>query len=218
MADEGGANAHRACIPKDQNSGAQARVLARFMRQCKPRLGDQFVLRIRGGCRLRSATAKRDFPSTHVLSKRQQGVATTFDASSDQLRTISPNDTYVYVPLPDLRSGSYTLDTNYDTGGEENMKVQRVEVVDSDGDVYFTSDRPVNGKIVFDVDDVDEDDPIPAGLIVDTARSINVTYFATATLASNTTSSADRAHLGVKLVGSWIMAIMIKEGMTLFVL
>ena len=219
MAYEGGVNAHRTCIPKSQNSGAQGRVLARFVRQCKPKLNDQFVLRIRGGCELRNRLVKRDGPSGHVLSKRQ-GVATTFDASSNQLRVISPNDTYVYVPLADLQSGSIALDMKYDAeGAGGDVRIQRMEVIDSDGDLYFSTESPITGTIAFDVDDVDEANPVTAGLIVDTNRSITVSYSATASVVENSTSSATRVvHSRGNMGMDWILAILVLGGMTGLVL
>lgn len=217
MANEGGNNAHRTCIPRNQNQGVQSKVLRQFVRIYKPRQNDPFVLRIRGGCALRNSRAKRRILSAHFLSKRQ-GVATIFDASSDQLRTIGTNVTYVYVPVADLQSGSYKFDMNYNPGGGEAIAVQRVEVLDSDGDVYFSSERPVNGQIVFDVKDIDEDDPVPAGLIVDTSHSVNVSYSATASLVDNSTGSAYRGlSREGRMKWDWILALATTAGIIVFV-
>lgn len=74
--------------------------------------------------------------------------------------------------------------------------MQGISIIDSDGDEYFRSSSVSTERgqtaIKFDVDSVeDDDDPLPATLVVDTARSVNVSYTATvrrATVAGPTSA------------------------------
>ena len=183
MAAEGGKGAHRVCIPNSQNSGAQARKLGEFVRTCKPARGGKFVVRMKGGCNVR---AKRDgednAPDTDidVLLPRQnpESSATSFSASSSTLHQFS-NLSYVYVALQDLRNGHYSINLNL------QGDVERMLVLDSDGEEYYTGSGGEASTVEFDIDGIDPDYPLPAALFVDTQKAVNLSYSATASLVSS---------------------------------
>jgi len=190
MSTEGGSGAFRTCIPAAQNSGEQGKRLKEFVDKCKPTKGSNFVVRMQGGC---SGLQKRDYDSVLPLRARQDNTVsntTSFTASGNELREIANASSFIYVPFDDLRNGNYRVDASFEGG------VTGITVLDSDGDQYYTSENePVpdeGGKksIDFEVSDIDDGDPMPAALIIDTGTSQSVAYTATATLTSSASATA----------------------------
>jgi len=199
MAGEGGAGAHRVCIPRSQNSGAQGKILREFVKNCSPKKGDPFAIRMKGGCNIRND--KRDATGAD-LSKRQSS-NTSFEASSDQLYSFS-NMSYIFIPLEDLKNGHYSINAQF-TG-----EVQGISILDSDGEAYYTADATSNGdQIEFDIDGIDDDDPLPAALFVDADRPVSVSYSATATPSAATASPSATTGSGSRLERrlSWVVGI-----------
>ncbi|XWW96787.1 hypothetical protein V2A60_004767 [Cordyceps javanica] len=200
MAGEGGKGAFRVCIPNAQNSGAQARLFRRFVSDCAPVKGKPFIVRMKGGCRVRNDKREADGGSPLQQQQQQQqqhtaarradgsGQATTFNASSSVLYSWD-NMTYMYVPLPELQDGHYRIAMQF------RGEVRGVQVTDSDGDDHYASGATVSdGHVLeFDVtgvdagaDGADETDPLPAGLFLDVDEAVDVSYTAEAMLNSST--------------------------------
>ncbi|OCK98530.1 uncharacterized protein K441DRAFT_542647 [Cenococcum geophilum 1.58] len=176
----GVAAVHRLCIPAAQNSGEQGKRFGDFVNKCKPPPGSNFMVRMKGGCNLR----KRDSLDTAAWRKRQAQPASTFEAAGSALRDLG-NSSFIYIPFEDLQNGHYHVDTQF------QGDILSISVIDSDGDTYFTSEGVSDGRSIdFDVSEVDDDDPMPAALIIDTTRQVNVSYRATVT-PSNATSKSE---------------------------
>jgi hypothetical protein len=189
MSTEGGSGAFRTCIPPAQNSGEQGKRLKEFVDKCKPTKGSNFVVRMQGGC---SGLQRRDYDSVLPLWARQDNTASnsTFTASGNELREIANASSFIYLPFDDLRNGKYHVDASFEGG------VTGITVLDSDGDQYYKSeDSPVSDdggqkSIDFEVSDIDDGDPMPVALIVDTGTSQSVVYTATPTITSSPSTTA----------------------------
>ena len=171
MAAEGGKGAHRVCIPSFQNEGAQGELFRDFVRKCDPPKDGKFMIRMKGGCNVRAKRVDKDSlqdtnSNTDILLPRQDSSPSSFSASSNTLHQFS-NLSYVYVALEELRNGHYSIDLSL------QGDVQRVMVLDSDGEEYYAStDGGKGSSIEFDIDGVDPGNPLPAGLFVDTQKAV----------------------------------------------
>ena len=136
MALEGGRGAHRTCIPKSQNQGVQGAILGLFFRTCKPISGQKFVVRILGGCSLRSD--KRHISDMEVdpvdsppsLAKRGDNTFSAQDATVID-PTGSGNLSHIGLSLEYLKNGIYTL-----TPQVAGVNFSSMRVIDSEGFEY----------------------------------------------------------------------------------
>ncbi|KAJ3494444.1 hypothetical protein NLG97_g4072 [Lecanicillium saksenae] len=188
MAGEGGKGAFRVCIPYSQNSGAQSKLFRRFVSDCSPGKGKQFIVRMKGGCKVRND--RRDLGSNqNSIAARADNHEATFKASSNALYSWD-NMTYMYVPLQELQNGHYSIDVKIEG------QVRGLQILDSDGEEHYTAGGAVSNShtVEFDITDADvegeEPDPVPAGLFLDIDEAVGVSYVAKATL-NNTQSGQD---------------------------
>lgn len=137
---------------------------------------------MKDGCNLNGT----DLNSVLPLQPRQEvsDPDTTFTASGDQLRVLGNDSSFVYIPFNDLRNGHYRMEVSF--GGSATG----ISIIDSDGYAYYSSGNetlPQNGQksIDFNVSEIADDYPSPAGLIIDTGTSMSVSYSATATLSTS---------------------------------
>ena len=199
MSSDGGAGAHCTCIPVDQNQGQQGERFRKFEGNCGPSKGDCFIVRMKGGCNLR----KRDTPNVTDMEKRQVQMSnTTFEASSNKLSSIG-NSSFIYIPFQDLRNGHYNVEVRFEGS------IEGISVIDSEGDTYFTFGPTNQRSVGFDVNDID-DEPLPAALIIDTTRTVNVSFKATIT-PSNATVSQTPSGAGsvVHSANTWLLPFLI---------
>ena len=169
------------------------------------------------GC---SDLQKRDYDSVLPLWARQDNTASntsSFSASGNELRDLGNASSFIYVAFEDLRNGNYHVDTSFEGG------VTGFSVLDSDGDEYFASkDLPESDdsgqkSIDFDVSNIDDGDPMPAALIIDTGKSQTISYTATATVTVAASSTAtSRSGLSAASVArgepSWNVVVAIAGG------
>ena len=155
------------------------------------------MIRMKGGCNVRAKRDDEVSPNAEtdmdILLPRQYSSPSSFSASSNTLHQFS-SLSYVYVALEELRNGHYSIDLSL------QGDVQRVMVLDSDGEEYYTStDGGEGSSIEFDIDGVDPGNPLPAGLFGDTQKAVNLSYSATAKGASpsgNATSTSTPSESG----------------------
>ncbi|OAA77603.1 hypothetical protein LEL_04426 [Akanthomyces lecanii RCEF 1005] len=212
MAGEGGAGAFKVCIPNSQNSGAQGKLFRRFVSDCAPAKGTQFVVRMNGGCNVRNdKRSPASFPPQQLATRAEEN-ENRFNASSNVLYSWD-NMTYMYVPLPALQNGHYRIEMRLGSGSE----VRGVQVTDSDGEDHYASNAAVQSGqhvVEFDITDVDVDageegDELPAGLFLDVDEAVEVSYQANATL--NGTAQSGNESKGSRTVGwgfvSWWLLV-----------